>query len=127
MFSNFFSIIKLGIFIFLLSIFTVIVFVLEFVPKIKLDFKFILKPISLRCVYELSQQIRIPIIGCGGVENWRDVIEYLMAGASAVQIGTAISYQGVEIFRKIADGLNKYLSNEGINDVNDIIGIAHRT
>ena len=86
-----------------------------------------LKPVSLRCVYELSQQIKIPIIGCGGIENWQDVLEYLMAGASAVQIGTAISYQGVEIFRKISDGLNKYLSNEGIKDVNDIIGIAHRT
>ena len=85
-----------------------------------------LKPISIRCVYELYQQVKIPIIGCGGVENWKDVLEYLMAGASAVQIGTAISYQGVEIFRNISNGLNKYLSNEGIKDVNNIIGIAHR-
>ncbi|MFQ6025831.1 MAG: dihydroorotate dehydrogenase, partial [Nitrosopumilaceae archaeon] len=49
-----------------------------------------IKPIALRCVYEISTEFDIPIIGCGGVSNWEDVIEFFLAGASAVQIGSAV-------------------------------------
>ena len=49
-----------------------------------------IKPIGVRCVYEISKNIKVPVIGCGGVSSWKDVIEYMMAGASAVQIGSVL-------------------------------------
>ncbi|HEY0579406.1 MAG TPA: dihydroorotate dehydrogenase, partial [Candidatus Nitrosocosmicus sp.] len=68
-----------------------------------------LKPIGVRCVYELKKNLRIPIIGCGGILSHEDVIEYLMAGASAVQIGSILGIEGLNSFNKILKGLYKYL------------------
>ncbi|PIX31907.1 dihydroorotate dehydrogenase, partial [Candidatus Bathyarchaeota archaeon CG_4_8_14_3_um_filter_42_8] len=50
-----------------------------------------IKPIAVRCVYEIYEQVKVPIVGCGGVTNWRDAVEFLLAGATAVQIGTAVA------------------------------------
>ena len=50
-----------------------------------------IKPVALRCVYDIQKQFDVPIIGCGGVSDWRDAVEFFLAGASAVQIGTAVA------------------------------------
>jgi dihydroorotate dehydrogenase (NAD+) catalytic subunit len=80
-------------------------------------------PIAVRCVYELYQELSIPIIGVGGVSNWRDAIEMHLAGASAIQIGTAL-LNGFEVFKEIKQGVDEYLQREGYATVNDIIGLA---
>ncbi len=83
-----------------------------------------IKPIGVRCVYELASNFDLPIIGVGGITNARDVIEYMMAGATAVQIGTGIYYEGEEIFTKIKNELKKWLEKNGYNSIKDIIGLA---
>ncbi len=82
-------------------------------------------PIALRNVYDIYENINIPIVGSGGVYNWKNAIAMYLAGASAIQIGTAL-LEELEIFSKIKNGINKYLENEGYNDISEIIGIAHK-
>jgi len=82
-------------------------------------------PIAVRIIYELYGKINIPIIGVGGVEDWRDVIEFMLAGANAVQIGTAISIRGLKVFEEILNGIKIYLSRYGYKDIKDIVGLAH--
>lgn len=84
-----------------------------------------LKPIAIRCVYEIAKVVDIPIIGCGGVSNWKDAVEFLLAGASAVQIGTAIAHKDLKIFRDIVKGIYNYLKNKNLN-VSEIIGTSHK-
>ena len=86
-----------------------------------------LKPISLRCVYEIYENIKIPIIGSGGISTWQDAVEYFLAGASAVQIGSAVAWEGLEIFRKINTGLTSYLNSKGYRSVAEVVGLAHKT
>ncbi|MEM3387079.1 MAG: dihydroorotate dehydrogenase [Nitrososphaerales archaeon] len=85
-----------------------------------------LKPISLRCVYEIFEYVKIPLIGSGGIATWRDAVEYLLAGASALQIGSAIAYEGLEVFKKISEGLTSYLKARGYKSVSEIVGLAHK-
>jgi dihydroorotate dehydrogenase (NAD+) catalytic subunit len=85
-----------------------------------------IKPLGIRCVYELSKSLRIPIIGCGGIMTYADVIEYMMAGASAVQIGSLIGLRGIYSIGRIVRGLRSYLEATNISDIKEIIGIAHR-
>ena len=85
-----------------------------------------IKPLGVRCVYELSKSLRIPIIGCGGIMTYADVIEYMMAGASAIQIGSLIGLKGIYSIGKIVRGLRSYLEAANISDIKEIIGIAHR-
>ncbi len=83
-----------------------------------------IKPVALRCVYELSGVLEIPIIGVGGVSCWQDAVEMIMAGASGVQIGTAL-LGGLDTFRDIADGISRFLDRKG-KRLDDIRGIARR-
>ena len=83
-----------------------------------------IKPIGVRCVYELASEYDLPIIGVGGITNAEDAIEYMMAGATAVQIGTGIYYEGKEIFQKILHDMDEWLDENGYNSIKDIIGIA---
>ncbi|MEE9134578.1 MAG: dihydroorotate dehydrogenase [Nitrososphaerales archaeon] len=85
-----------------------------------------LKPVAIRCVYELYKSLNIPIIGCGGVTTWEDAIEFFMAGATAVQVGTAIASRDLIVFQEIVDGIIKYLEEKGHDDLKGIIGIAHK-
>lgn len=85
------------------------------------------KPIALRCVYELYERVNIPIIGCGGVTNWQDATEYLLAGATAVQVGTAIATEGPTVFGAISTGISGYLKRKGYKRVEDIVGLSHRS
>ncbi|WP_455279909.1 dihydroorotate dehydrogenase [[Eubacterium] cellulosolvens] len=84
-----------------------------------------LKPIALRCVYQIYEKIDLPIIGCGGITCCRDVIEFLLAGASAVQIGTAIVYNDIGVFKELAKDLIRYMSEHNNQQLEEIIGTAH--
>ena len=85
-----------------------------------------IKPVAVRSVYEISKKIGIPVIGCGGIFTWEDAVEFILAGASAVQIGSGIGNIGINIFRMISRGIMKYLENKGFRNVQDIVGMAHK-
>jgi len=85
-----------------------------------------IKPIAVRCVYEIYERVGVPIFGCGGILNWRDAIELILAGASAVQIGTAIAVKDLEVFRTIPKGIEKYIRRKGFRSVKEIVGLSHR-
>jgi dihydroorotate dehydrogenase (NAD+) catalytic subunit len=84
-----------------------------------------IKPIAVRCVYDIYRSVNIPIIGCGGVSNWETAVEFLLAGASAVQIGTAVASSGVEVFGSVANGIDMYLRRKGYKNVKEIVGLSH--
>jgi len=84
------------------------------------------KPIAVRCVYDVYERVKVPIIGCGGITDWRDAVEFLLAGASTVQIGTAIALKGSSIFRAVTRGIDAYLRRKGFESVNEIVGLSHR-
>jgi len=79
------------------------------------------KPIALRMVWQVAKAVKIPIIGLGGIMNATDAIEFMLAGASAVQVGTA-NFIDPQIAVKIIDGINEYLDRKGIKDVREIVG-----
>jgi dihydroorotate dehydrogenase (NAD+) catalytic subunit len=81
------------------------------------------KPVALRMVYEASAAVSIPVIGIGGIATWRDAVEFLMAGAAAVQVGTANFFNPMAI-PEVIDGLETWLREQGIADVREIIGAA---
>ncbi|MGB9902722.1 dihydroorotate dehydrogenase [Methanothrix sp.] len=83
-----------------------------------------IKPVALRCVYELSGALEIPVIGVGGVSCWQDAVEMIMAGAAGVQIGTALM-GGLEVIGEITNGISRFLDRKGWN-LDDIRGIARR-
>lgn len=80
-----------------------------------------IKPIALRCVFQVAQAVDIPVIGIGGISNVDDVMEFLVAGASAVQIGTA-NYFDPQVSMTILDALPDCLAAAGVNSVRDIVG-----
>ncbi len=79
------------------------------------------KPIALRMVWQVAQAVKIPVIGLGGIMNWRDAVEFLLAGATAIQIGTA-NFIDPTITVKVAQGIDDYLTRHGYSSVKDIIG-----
>ncbi|MFX0115761.1 MAG: dihydroorotate dehydrogenase [Candidatus Hodarchaeota archaeon] len=84
-----------------------------------------IRPIALRCVKQLYENLEIPIIGVGGVSTWENVVEFLLVGASAVQIGSALHRCQPEIvFAEIAQGFENYLKNEGISNPKELVGLA---
>ncbi|MFY9638734.1 MAG: dihydroorotate dehydrogenase [Methanobacterium sp.] len=84
------------------------------------------KPVAIRCVYEVFDNVDIPIIGVGGIRDYKDVLEFLYAGASCVQIGTSIMYEGMEIFGNIINGLERFMDERGYGSVDELVGIAHK-
>jgi dihydroorotate dehydrogenase (NAD+) catalytic subunit len=85
------------------------------------------KPLALRCVYDIYEGVNAPVIGCGGVVDWRDTVEFLLAGASAVQVGTAIALRDLEVFEAINRGIGAYLRKKKFGSVKDIVGLSHRS
>lgn len=79
-----------------------------------------IKPIAVRMVYEASHAVKIPVIGMGGITSGEDAIEFMMAGASAVQVGTA-NFSDGNAMPKIITGMNKWLDKHCIKDVNEIV------
>lgn len=86
-----------------------------------------IKPIAVRCVYEIYREVDVPVVGCGGIATWRDAVEFMLAGASAVQVGTAIAFRGLKVFKSINRGINLYLKKKGFRSVKDIVGLAHKS
>ncbi len=84
------------------------------------------KPIAVRCVYEIYESVKIPIIGTGGVTYGKDAIEMIMAGATAVGIGTGIYYRGIDIFKKVCDEMGQWMKKNKVKNLEDIRGCAHR-
>ncbi len=85
-----------------------------------------IKPIAIRCVYDVYSVTDIPIVGVGGIRSAEDVVEFLYAGASAVQIGTSILYDGPEIFSDIAMKLSEFLEDSEFNNIGEMVGFAHK-
>lgn len=79
------------------------------------------KPVALRMVYQVAHAVNIPVIGLGGISNATDAVEFLLAGASAIEIGTA-NFLDPAISQKVAAGINDYLEHHGYQSVQDIIG-----
>ncbi|MEM1539828.1 MAG: dihydroorotate dehydrogenase [Candidatus Bathyarchaeia archaeon] len=87
-----------------------------------------IKPVAVRCVYEIYERgVKAPVIGCGGITNWRDAVEFILAGATAVQIGTAIATKGLGVFKAVARGMRAYLKRKGFRSVTEIVGLAHKS
>jgi dihydroorotate dehydrogenase (NAD+) catalytic subunit len=82
-----------------------------------------IKPIALRMVYDVANAVRIPVIGCGGIRSGEDAVEFLMAGATAIQVGTA-TFTNPRAPLDILEGLTRWLSIEGVGDIREIIGCA---
>ena len=85
-----------------------------------------LKPIALRCVYEIAQRVSVPIIGTGGVTTGRDAAEMLMAGATVVGVGSAVWYRGVDAFQQINAELAAFMAQQGVVSVATLRGRALR-
>lgn len=84
-----------------------------------------IKPIALRCVWDVYEAVNVPIMGVGGIRDYKDVVEFLFAGASCVQIGTAVYYEGLSIFRDICVGLERFMVRKGYKSVSEMVGLAH--
>ena len=80
-----------------------------------------IKPIALRMVWQVANAVKIPVVGLGGIMNATDAIEFLLVGASAIQVGTA-NFIDPAISVKIVEGMDKYLDDNGINSVSEIVG-----
>jgi len=85
-----------------------------------------IKPIALRCVYDIYEKVKTPIMGCGGITSWRDAVEFFLAGASAVQIGTAVALKNPGVFEAINRGVDAYLRKKGFGSVKEIVGLSHK-
>ena len=85
-----------------------------------------IKPIALRCVYEISSKFNIPIIGCGGISTWEDAIEFFLAGASAVQLGSAIGDNWVGVFEEINNGVLEYMQKKNYSEIKELVGLAKK-
>ncbi|GHT44225.1 dihydroorotate dehydrogenase B (NAD(+)), catalytic subunit [Bacteroidia bacterium] len=79
------------------------------------------KPVALRMVYQTHKAVKIPVIGLGGISNWQDAVEFILAGATAIQIGT-YNFIDPTISVKVVDGINAYLDKHGFQSVQDLIG-----
>ena len=79
------------------------------------------KPIALRMVWQVAKAVNIPVVGLGGIMNWRDAVEFLLAGATAIEIGTA-NFIDPAITVKVSQGIDDYLNRHGFSSVKDIIG-----
>ncbi|MGB9936684.1 MAG: dihydroorotate dehydrogenase [Methanobacterium sp.] len=85
-----------------------------------------IKPIALKCVYDVYESVKIPIVGVGGIKDYRDAVEFMFAGAKCVQIGTSIMYKGLSIFNEINLDLQKFMMEKEYNSIEEMVGIAHK-
>jgi len=85
-----------------------------------------IKPIALRAVYDVYLETGKDIVGVGGITTWQDAIEFFLLGSRAIQVGTALIYEDYNVYRKIKEGVSKYLDDEGFSKLEDIIGLMVR-
>ena len=84
-----------------------------------------IKPVALYMVYEVAGAVEVPVIGCGGITTASDAIEFIMAGASAIQVGTA-SFTNPRAPLDVLEGIEQFMEKEGIRDIAELIGVARR-
>ena len=84
-----------------------------------------IKPVALAMVYEVAGAVEVPVVGCGGISTADDAIEFIMAGATAVQVGTA-SFTSPRAPLDVLEGVERFIAQEGIEDINELIGIARQ-
>ncbi len=84
-----------------------------------------IKPIALRMVWEVFHAVKIPVIGMGGICNWQDAIEFILVGATAIQVGT-YNFIDPTATVKIVDGINDYLDRHGFESVSDLVGLIRK-
>ncbi len=86
-----------------------------------------IRPVAVRCVYELAGAVSIPVVGCGGVGSWEDAAEFILAGARAVQVGSAAAGPGgTGVFSRINAGLASYMEDDGFGRISEMVGHAQR-
>ena len=83
------------------------------------------RPIAVRMVWQVAKSVNIPVVGLGGIMNGRDAIEFMLAGASAIQVGTA-NFIDPSVTMKIVDYMKDYCQRHGVSDINDIIGMINK-
>jgi dihydroorotate dehydrogenase (NAD+) catalytic subunit len=84
-----------------------------------------IKPVGLACVWQIYDRVKIPIIGVGGISTAEDALQYLMAGARALEVGTVVTQDGIGVFGRLADGLSRRLDELGFASVSDAVAAAH--
>ncbi len=82
-------------------------------------------PIGIRAVHTIYKAVKIPIIGTGGINTGQDAIQYIMAGATAVGIGSGIYYRGIDIFKKVTDEMKKFMNNYGYTNLESVRSVAN--
>ena len=85
-----------------------------------------IKPVGLACVWQIYERVRIPIVGVGGIMTAQDALEYLMAGARAVEVGTAVAFEGIQVFERLVSGLDRLLEEHELASPEAAVGLAHR-
>lgn len=83
-----------------------------------------IKPVAVRMVYQCAQAVKIPIIGMGGIATGEDAIEFMLAGATGVAVGM-MNFHDPYSTQKVVDGINKYMQEQKVDDINEIIGAVH--
>lgn len=84
-----------------------------------------IKPIAVKCVYQIFESVKIPILGMGGISNGRDAIEFVQAGATALGIGSGTYYQGIDVFKKVCDEMQQWMKANNVESLEGIRGAAH--
>jgi len=83
-------------------------------------------PIAVRIVYDVFRELQPEIIGCGGVHTWRDAAEFILAGAKAIQVGSALNFNAYNVIKSIIEGLEKWLEMLNFKRLDDVVGLSHR-
>jgi len=83
------------------------------------------KPVGVRAIYDLNSVLDIPLVGVGGISSWRDAAEYIMAGACAFQVGSAVGTKGLEVFQQINEGLEAFMEEFNYPSIGSMVGVAH--
>ncbi len=84
-----------------------------------------IRPIGVKAIYDLFEAVDVPLVGVGGIASGRDALEYIMAGASAVQVGTAIATEGLSVFHRITKEMASLFEDIGLKSVSEAVGAAH--
>lgn len=84
-----------------------------------------IRPIGVACVWQIYERVKIPVIGVGGIMTADDALQYVMAGARALEVGTAIAFEGIQVFRRLTADLAALLDQLGYSRLSDAVGVAH--
>jgi dihydroorotate dehydrogenase (NAD+) catalytic subunit len=84
-----------------------------------------IRPVGVKCVYQIFEAVKIPILGMGGICTGRDAIEFVMAGATAIGIGSGVYYRGIDVFKKVCGEMGQWMEENRVESLKEIRGCAH--